>query len=98
LPKAEAQAKAAQLKKDDPLLYEKLKDVIDEKNKGLTPLESFIKTLPVQDGSRATYVKDKLKSLNKQEKEALIKLWITKGIISENIYKQLQAMSQKEAL
>lgn len=96
LPKEEANLRAKQLKQTDPVLYDKLKSIVEDNKLGLSSVEKNIKSLPVTDGSRAKYI---LKELNKlqtrEEKNAMVKDWKEKKIITDEVYKQLKSLLQK---
>lgn len=93
LPKEEANAKAAELKKSNPAVYEKLKAVAKEAKLGLTYEERLIKQLGVENGERARYIWEQVKDLKtSEEKNAYIKEMKEKGIISDAVIKQLKKL------
>ncbi len=95
LPKEEATQRANALKKTDPVLFEKLKDVVEEEKLGLSSLERFVKTLPVEDGARAKYLMQKVNSFEtKEEKNAYIKDMVEKKIVTPQVIQQLKKLNQ----
>ena len=97
LPKDEANKQVRQMKKDDPLLYDKVKGVKDEIDQGLTAIERSAKSLGVKDGTRARYVWAQLQKVETaKEKNALVKEWRRKKIISDTVFEQLKKMKGGE--
>lgn len=96
MPKDEANARYKILKETNPLLAEKVKDVADDEKLGLTAIERSIKGLGVANGVRAEYI---LKELNKlptaEEKNAKVKEWREKKIISDRVLEQLKILLGK---
>ena len=93
LSKEEAMARASQVKKDNPKLYDKLKDVVEERKLGLTYEDKKIKALGVENGDRAEFIKKQLDNLETNEERA--KLWEEykrKKLISEQVAKQLKKL------
>lgn len=98
LPPEEANAKAKELKKSNPALYEKLKDVIEDERLGLTYSERLIKQLGVSNGERAKFIWQALQSFpTESEKNAYVDELKKKKIISEKVFKQLKALKKKNA-
>ncbi|MDD5006658.1 MAG: hypothetical protein PHS33_09195 [Candidatus Omnitrophica bacterium] len=96
LPKDEANAKAKELKKKNPALYEKLKDVTSDAKLGLSYEDRLIKQLGVENGERAKFIWEAVKSLKtKEEKNAYIKELREKKIISDNVMKQLRELKNQ---
>lgn len=95
LPKEEANALALKIKKDDPVLYEKLKDVLEEKKLGLTFEEKKMKALGVENGDRARYILSQIEKLETSEqKNAYVEELKRKKIISDAVVKQLRALKK----
>ena len=91
LPKDEANAKATDLKKSNPLLYEKLKNEIEAEKLGLTSLEKGMRQLGVENGERALYIWDELQKLKTaEEKNAYMKNLKEKKIVTDNVFAQLK--------
>jgi len=99
LPGKEANQRARELKLENPQLYNQLKNVVEEHRLGLNEVERKVKALPVGDGTRARYVASELKKLKtNQEKNALVKDWRKKKIISDTVFKQLKEMKKRGQL
>ncbi len=93
MPKEEANAKAADIKRKDPALYAKLKTVASERKLGLSKEESLMKSLGIANGARADYLDTQIQKLGtSEEKNAYVKNLREKGIITTEVLKQLQAM------
>lgn len=93
MPKDDANAKARELKKVDPKLYAKLKDVADDDKKGLTYEDRLIKQIGVENGQRAKFIYAKLKEFDtKDEKNAYAKDLKAKGLISDQVWSQLKQL------
>jgi hypothetical protein len=91
--RTEASEALAKIKTENPSLYSSIEKATKDKELGVTKKEKEIRGLPVNDGSRARRVVkelDKKKSTN--EKKALLKDWIEKGIITETVAEQLAEM------
>jgi len=96
LPKEEAAKAFAELVKENPMLAKKITDIATEEKKGLTTTDRFIKQLQVTNGERARYIADKFAELDTKEEKA--KLWqeyVTKGLISAEVAKQLSTILKK---
>lgn len=93
LPKEEANTKAFEIQSKNPEVAEKLRVVIDDSKKGLTYDERLIKQLGVENGARAKFIFEQTKRFKtKQEKNEYLNSLSQKGIISENVDKQLREL------
>lgn len=93
LPKEDANARAAQIKKDNPRLFEKLKDVAEERKLGLTYEEKKMKGLGVENGDRAKYILSQLDKLESpEEKNAYVAELKRKKVVSDEVMKQLRKL------
>lgn len=86
----ERNRRAAFVKKEDPLLYEKLIELDKEKKKGLGYSERQIKQLGVENGFRANYIYKKMMELPAHQRNAYIKDLQNKGIVSKEVLRQLK--------
>ncbi|MFZ2970526.1 MAG: hypothetical protein WA063_05225, partial [Minisyncoccia bacterium] len=91
----EARKKYLELKRTDPKLAEKVKDQIDEDKLNLTPTDRLVKQLGVENGERAIYIWNELKTKQGAEKKEYIKDLIEKKIVSDKVYEQLQKIYKK---
>lgn len=93
LPPEQANSKALELKQSNPLLYDKLKAVVDEQKKGLDYNDRLMMQLGVTNGERAKFIWANLKAFNtSEEKNIYINDLRKKGIISDNVMKQLKQL------
>jgi hypothetical protein len=93
LPKDEANARARQLKQANPLLFNELKDIVNAEKQGLEGMDKRIISLPVTDGSRARYILSELNKLSTaEEKNAKVKEWRRKKIITPEVFRQLKIL------
>lgn len=96
LPKDEANAKAKELKKVNPDLYDQLKTTIEDDKKGLTYEDRLIKQIGVENGQRALFIWEKTKSFKtKEEKNNYINELKRKGVISDTVMEQLKQLAKK---
>lgn len=96
LPKEQANEKAKKIKKANPALYEKLKDIVSDAKLGLTYEDRLIKQLGVENGERAKFIWETTnKFVTKEEKNAYIKELRQKKIISDEVMKQLKELAGK---
>jgi len=97
LPKEEANAIANDLKKTNPLLFDKLKDVATDAKLGLTYEERLIKQLQVNNGARAEYIYGILQEMpTREEKNAYVKELKDKKIISQIVFDQIKKLASTE--
>jgi hypothetical protein len=93
MPPEEANAKALELSKANPALFEKLKTVFSEAKKGLDYGDRLMLQLQVENGQRAKFIWESLKSFKTpEEKTAYYNGLVDKGIITKNIVKQLKQL------
>ena len=96
MPPDQANATAKELRKTDPLLYNKLKDVVEENKLGLTSQDKMIKSLGVENGERAKYIYQQAQKINEEQgaeaANAYIKELKDKKLISDNIMKQMRKL------
>jgi len=93
LPSGEANIRAKEIKKTRPLLYEKLRDVVEARQLGLTYSERLIKNLGVDNGERARYIHEQaMKMDSKDERNAYIRDLKQKKIVSKRVEEQLRRL------
>lgn len=97
MPKDEANQKAKEIKAEDPLLFEAVKDAKADAELGLTSVERRVKSLGVADGTRARFIWDKLSEMkSRDEKNMLISDWKKKKIITDSVMEQLKRIKSLE--
>lgn len=87
--KADNEKKLIEIKKANPLLYDKLVDVIQQGNLGLTYNDRLLMQLGVDNGERAKFLYETMKSMTPEEKTTYFTEMRRKKIISDNVYRQL---------
>ncbi|HYD91573.1 MAG TPA: LPD38 domain-containing protein, partial [Flavobacterium sp.] len=93
LPKEEANRQAKDVEKNNPRLYEKLKNIVEDKKFNYSTQEKQIKDLGVENGSRARYIWEQInKYQTLEEKKAYIKDLQGKKIITDSVTKQLKEL------
>lgn len=95
LPKSEANKKMSELDKVNPNMVDKIYEIADEEKKGLTYDDRLIKQMGVEDGTRAKFIFEVAKGMEKSKANAYINDLDKKGIISDNVYEQLVILSRK---
>ena len=96
LPKDQANIKAKEIKKVNPELFEKLKDIKEEKKLGLTYDDRLIKQLGVANQARAKFILAKTEQMeSKEEKNTYIKMLRDKKIITDEVWEQLKELTKK---
>ena len=98
MPKETANEHLKELKKTNPLLAEKLKDVIEERKLGLTYSEKLMKQLHVENGERARYIHEKLMELPEEDRAAYYAELRKKKIISDEVAKQVKKLKKGQDL
>ncbi len=97
MPKDEANARANEIKKTNPELFQKLKDTAEADKKGLDYNDRLILQLGVENGERAKFIFEAAKGFKtKEEKNNYVNEMRKKGIISDNVFKQLVELKSKE--
>lgn len=92
----EARARFNQINTENPLLADKLKDVVEERKLGLTYKEKLMKQLGVENGERAKYIDEQIMKLaTSEERRAYYDELVRKKIISDNVAKQLRDLKAK---
>lgn len=96
MPKEEANAKVKELRKSDPIVYRKLKELIAEEKSGITKEERAMKFLGVENGTRAKFINDFVLAQfeTPQERNTYIKELKKKKVITPNVMKQLRHLVQ----
>lgn len=90
LPKEQAKQAFLDLSKSDPKLAQKVLQISKQESKGLTYTDRLITQLGVENGERALYLYSKFDALtSKEDKQALWKDYMAKGIISTAVAQQL---------
>lgn len=97
LPVAEANARAAALKKTDNLLYVKLKETMEEKKLGLSYTERLMKQLGVTNGERAKFVYEEIMKMPRAERNAYYADLKKKKVITDTVDKQLKQLLNNNA-
>lgn len=94
LPKKEANARAQELRKENPQMFNELKSIIQAKDKGLDYNDRLILQLQVTNGERAKFIKAELDSLKtKAEKQKYAAELQKKGILTKNVISQINQLS-----
>ena len=78
------------LVKSNPTMAKKVKEIVQDEKLGLTPIDKSIKSLGVEDGSRAKFLYQEFKKLDTKEEK--VEYWnelVKKKIITKEISKQL---------
>lgn len=97
--KDEMNAKAAAIKKSNPELYDKLKNTVENEKLGLSYEERLIKRLPVNDGTRAKFIYEKLNGMeDKKQKNGYVNEMKKKKIISDKVYAQLRLLISGQSI
>ena len=97
LPKEEANARFAEIVKENRPLAEQMKKIAEAEKLGLTASERFLLQLNVTNGARAKYIYKLLKQMeSKEEKNAYVKGLIDKDIVSTNVYAQLRELIKRD--
>jgi len=97
MPKEQANAKAEELRKTDPLLFAKLKQIAVDEKKGLNYQERLMGQLGVANGERAKYIFNNVMTLgSKEEKNAYISNLQSKGLASKEVIAQLRALIKQK--
>ena len=97
VPKEEAAKMFEQIKKNDPDLAAEIVKIKKEADKGLTFIDRKILQLGVGNGERAKYLVEKFNSLKSDEERG--RLWQEykdKGIISDNVAKQIKELLKNQ--
>ncbi len=97
LPKEQAAEEFNKIAKENPDLAKQLTKIATDEKKGLTVTDRFIAQLQVTNGERAKYIADQFNALSsKEEKQKLWEEYVTKGLISTNVAKQLVTLLAKK--
>ena len=86
-----------ELKKENPELLKKVKEVYNDETLGLTYTDRLVKQLGVTDWQRSQYIYSELKKFKTKEERS--KLWTdlaTKKIITETVAKQIRYLAEHE--
>jgi hypothetical protein len=84
--------KAIKLKSLNPQVVEKMFDVAQDRELGLTPVDRAIKQLGVKNGERAKYLSDKLKSFkSREDKIGFLNDMKNKKLLTEDVLDQMVA-------
>ena len=97
LPKEEAAEVFKTIIETNPDMAKKINKIIKDEEKGLTFVNRKILQLGVGNGERAKFLKDKFDGISSREKKA--QLWneyVSKGIISKEVAKQLVLLFKEE--
>lgn len=87
--------KLVDIKKEDPELFAKIKDVVTEKAKGLTSTDKLIQQLGVENGERAAYIlKEVGKLKTPAEKTAYLRDLQKKKLLTNDVVKQMTKLAK----
>ena len=81
---------------EDEALAEKIKDIAEEQELGLTHTDRLIKDLGVRNQERARYLYSYLMSLPDEQYEATWQEFVDKKIITEEVAEQLKSLFNKQ--
>lgn len=81
--------------KRDPKLAEKILDLYEADQKNLSYTDRTIKSLGVEDGSRAQFIYAKIKEMDKGQRKAYLLDLAQKGILTEDVLDQVLKFSQQ---
>jgi len=95
LPQREQNAALASLRRQDPKLYDKVKDELKDLKLGLTADESAIKSLGVEDGTRARLILEQEEGMSPAEIAAYEANLVRKKILTKAVKKQLAEQRRK---
>ena len=90
LPRDEAREVFNKIAEGNPELAKKINKIVQEREKGITPKDKDLKAKSVASGDRALEIEKQLKKIDDKEKKA--DLWaeyVRKGIITEEVARQL---------
>lgn len=97
VPASEAAKMFQEIKAADPDLAKTILKLKKEKEKGLTFIDRKILQLGVENGERAKFLKQKFDSLESDsERATLWQEYKTKGILTKNVIKQLNALYSED--
>jgi hypothetical protein len=86
-----------QIQEQKPEVYEKFKDIVTDKNAGLTYSQRKIKELNIKNGARAEFIyKEVLKGESTETQKQILKEYAAKGLIDKEVLKQLLKLKQAE--
>lgn len=89
---SEANAKYAEIKKSDPAVAAKLRDVVEERKLGLSYEEKLMKDLGVANGERAKYVDQQIMKLPEDQRNNYFNDLVNKKIISPEVRAQIKKL------
>lgn len=93
LPKEEANRRALEIKKEDPELFAKIKDIATARKLGLTGTEKLMMQLGVDNGERAKYIDKEIMKLPTRElRNAYYADLRKKKIISDTVAAQIKKL------
>lgn len=95
LPRDEANQKASAIEEANPQLYKKLEEAVEQKKLGLDYNDRLMMQLGVENGERAKFIFQTLQSMKtREEKNSYVEQLMSKKIISDKVYKQLEQLAQ----
>lgn len=95
--KDEAIVRLKKIEEEDKLLSDKLKTVAADEKKGLTQNDRLVKMLHVNNGERAKYIVEQIKSMKtREEKAKYLQGLDDKGLISDDVFEQIQVLLSKD--
>lgn len=94
----EASLRAQKIKEEEPLVYEKMLEIYEEEQLGLTSLDKQIKQLGVSNGARAKYLYTEMNKLEGEEKTKYYTDMRNKKVISDTVQEQLDYLFKNPEL
>ena len=96
----EANAEANRIRKENPALFEKLKDVIENEQLDLSSEEKALRQAPVADGTRAQLIYDRAAQIRAEQGDKAANQYLSdlkkKKVISTQVLKQLKAIAAED--
>ena len=97
MPKEDANQLFRQIKTTNPDLADKIKSAAEEDKKGIEPVDRRMKKMGVKNGERAQHIfKQTQKLETREEKNAYIKDLRRKGVITDEVMKQLKLLVRNQ--
>jgi hypothetical protein len=95
LPKDEAARQFDLIDEDNEFLADKIKDLVEEDELGLSRFEKDVKSLGVANGARAEFIFNQLIQLSSAEADILFNDWVEKKLISDEVQEQINRLAKK---
>lgn len=94
LPEADRAAYGRELAQRDPDLFSTVLDEFDKRQKNFDSADRIAIGLPIRDGSRADYVRQRLMKIPAAERRAFVEEQFAKGILTDEVWEQMLAGAQ----